>query len=520
MEVMKSNLHMLETGKSVSKEKVLESEVNLEQSKPDLGQVYLPKAKMVVEELQPLEQTVLLRGYVQYRILYFTKEEDGKLVGLEGRIPVEESLALADISRLDELYSDVLMEDFSVLIVNPRKLVMRLAMQIKVWSEEIKDAFVSTDIKGDEGVEKKICPVETASLFCCKRDMLKIRREVPLPEQYPEIDQTLWSNMGLEEFTERCEDGIVKLSGRLRLQFLYQGMDLENGIGVTEFDTTVGISEVVECLGCRSGMIPCCSYHLENETISILPNKEGEQRVLLLEASLCLRLKVYEICQVQSLCNAYGTQKELQVNKYTQEIPRLIRKITGRQNLEKKVTTSVGAGKQEMLQLLCYDGQLYPLACERQEETLLLRGFLEITVLLVMDEDEQPFFQEKISLPYEYRMEVDSLCTGSQVDMESHLEGLHVEVAQNGILDIHATSCFTAIITEKQCLEQIEDITEAPIPKEVLENLPDMMILRVGEGEDLWSIGKKYYVTVEELCKQNHLESPEVSVGQKLMLLR
>ena len=126
MEVMKSNLHMLETGKSVSKEKVLESEVNLEQSKPDLGQVYLPKAKMVVEELQPLEQTVLLRGYVQYRILYFTKEEDGKLVGLEGRIPVEESLALADISRLDELYSDVLMEDFSVLIVNPRKLVMRL----------------------------------------------------------------------------------------------------------------------------------------------------------------------------------------------------------------------------------------------------------------------------------------------------------------------------------------------------------------------------------------------------------
>ena len=520
MEVIKSNLHMLETGKSVSNEKVLENELNLEQSKPDLGQVYLSKAKMVVEELQPLEQTVLLRGYVQYRILYFTKEEDGKLEGLEGRIPVEESLALADISRLDELYSDIQIEDFSVLILNPRKLVMRLAMQIKVWSEEIRDAFVSTDIQGDECVEKKICPVETASLFCCKRDMMKIRKEVTLSEQYPEIDQALWSNIGLEEFEERCEDGIVKLSGRLRLQFLYQGMDLGNGVGVTEFDTTVGISDVIECLGCRSGMIPCCSYHLENETISILPNKEGEQRVLLLEASLCLRLKVYEICHVQSLCDAYGTQKELQVNKYTQEIPRLIRKITGRQNLEKKVTTSVGAGKQEMLQLLCYDGQLYPLACERQEETLLLRGFLEITVLLVMDEDEQPFFQEKISLPYEYRMEVDSLCTESQVDLESHLEGLHVEVAQNGILDIHAIACFTAIITEKQCLEQIEDITEEPIAKEVLENLPDMMILRVGEGEDLWSIGKKYYVTVEELCKQNHLESPEVSVGQKLMLLR
>lgn len=520
MEVERENLHMLETKAKVPAQVVLEGDINLSEQLPDMSQIYLSKAQIVVEELQPAEEEVVVRGYVKYQVLYYTKEEDGRLEGLDGKFPMEERIHVTGLTRQDEIRQTNLIEDLNVLLVNSRKLAMRLAVTFEIICEQVKDAHVLTKLPGCENVEIQYEPLETASLLCCKQDIIKVRKEITLEGNQPCVEKLLWTDIRLQDMQERCEENLVKLSGMVRIQSLYQGENLGQGCSVVPVDFTIPLSEGIECMNCKQGMIPCCSYHLENESVHVLPDLEGEQRILLVEATICLRLKVYEICHYQAICQAYSTKKELVLSKSEEEIPQFTRKVTGKQHLDKKVTTSVGAAQRDVFQLLCFSGELYPLAMEKQTDKLMLRGFIEICALLVTSEDEMPFTQEKISLPYEYCLEVEGLTGDSEVEVESSLEALSLCVAQDGVLEIQATTCFAAIVSKRQCREQIVEITEEPIDPQVLESMPSMLILRVEEGEDLWSIGKRYYMSVDDICTQNHLEEKQVTQGQKLILLR
>ena len=53
-----------------------------------------------------------------------------------------------------------------------------------------------------------------------------------------------------------------------------------------------------------------------------------------------------------------------------------------------------------------------------------------------------------------------------------------------------------------------------------MSNLPGMVVYMVKEGDNLWNIGKQYYVPVENLRELNELGSDELKPGQKLLVVK
>jgi LysM repeat protein len=53
-----------------------------------------------------------------------------------------------------------------------------------------------------------------------------------------------------------------------------------------------------------------------------------------------------------------------------------------------------------------------------------------------------------------------------------------------------------------------------------LGSLPGIIIYSVKEGDSLWSIGRKYYVTVDTLRELNDLSSDDLQIGQKLLIVK
>ena len=66
----------------------------------------------------------------------------------------------------------------------------------------------------------------------------------------------------------------------------------------------------------------------------------------------------------------------------------------------------------------------------------------------------------------------------------------------------------------------ISDVTVAPLDAAKMNNLPGMVVYMVKDGDNLWNIGKKYYVSVDSLKKMNGMESDEVKAGQKLLIVK
>ena len=87
-------------------------------------------------------------------------------------------------------------------------------------------------------------------------------------------------------------------------------------------------------------------------------------------------------------------------------------------------------------------------------------------------------------------------------------------------MDVKAILSFSTIMFRNLPMDVITDIGINELDSSVLSSLPGMAIYIVRPGDNLWSIGRKYYVPVETLKTINHLSSDVLSPGQKLLIVK
>ena len=93
-------------------------------------------------------------------------------------------------------------EDFTVNMINSRKLSLQALILLSARIEEIYDEELPVGIQGEDteaGVEYRIEPMEVTQLAICKNDIFRKKEEIPLPSSYPNIYQILWSNISLRD---------------------------------------------------------------------------------------------------------------------------------------------------------------------------------------------------------------------------------------------------------------------------------------------------------------------------------
>ena len=66
----------------------------------------------------------------------------------------------------------------------------------------------------------------------------------------------------------------------------------------------------------------------------------------------------------------------------------------------------------------------------------------------------------------------------------------------------------------------ISEVTVSDLDMTRMGNLPGMVVYMVKEGDNLWNIGKQYYVPVETLRNLNELDSDDIKPGQKILVVK
>ena len=87
-------------------------------------------------------------------------------------------------------------------------------------------------------------------------------------------------------------------------------------------------------------------------------------------------------------------------------------------------------------------------------------------------------------------------------------------------MDVKAVLSFSTVVFKNISVELISQVTVSDLDSARLGSLPGMVVYMVKEGDNLWNIGKRYYVSVEELRELNSLDSDEITPGQKLLIVK
>lgn len=516
MDLLKKNIHMDRIRAEAVTQITLEDDINIPENKPDVSSLNLEKGVLVIDEIKPGTDAVNIRGRLVFSVLYHTTEEGSSLTLLEGKIPFEEKMNLQGVMPTDAVTVDGEVEDLTVSIINSRKLNIQSVITLSAAVEELYDEEAPIGIHGDDMVEYRRMPMTMAQIAISKNDIFRLKEEVSLPSNYPNIFQILWNNVSLGDVEFKVLEEKLTIQGDIHFFILYEGEGEDHPI--RSFETTMPFSGVLDCHGCREGMVPDIRYALGQQELTIRPDFDGEERNVGLELVLDISIRIYEEEKTEIISDIYGVTKEVATQTHPANLRRLLSKVTGKTKVTDHIR--VANGGSPILQLLHSEGSVALEQQEVVENGILLKGSMLVKVMYITGDDEAPYGGAQAQIPYQYTLEVPDIAPEDLSKVHTEVEQLQVTMLDGEEMDVKAVLTFTTTVFKNVPVELICEVEVSDLDSSKMSSLPGMVIYMVKEGDNLWNIGKKYYVTVDSLREWNSLASDEVKPGQKLLVVK
>lgn len=520
MDLLKRNIHMDRTRCEAVNQITLEDDRNIPDSKPDVSGINLEKASVIVDEIKPGNDVVTVTGRLHFCILYHTQETGCGLVLLEGDIPFEEKLMMKGVTPSDQVKANGEVEDFSVSVINSRKLGLRSLITLSAFVEELYDEEVPIGVHMEEdrsvACEYRKCPTQVAQIVIFKNDVFRVREEMTLPSNLPNINQILWSDIEASDVEFKLLDESLQIRGDVRIFILYEGEGEEHSVRF--YETVLPFEGNLECHGCREGMLPNIQFQMGQPEIGVKPDLDGEERCIALEMSLDISIRIYDEEQVDIVTDMYGVAKKIETTTQPGKLCRVKSCVTGKTKISDHVR--IPGGGAPILQILHSQGEICQEQTEVVEEGILVKGGICIRVLYITGDDEHPYASVTAQLPYRYVLEVPDMQPQDIGKVKACMEQLQVTMLDGEEMDVKAVLLFSTVVFEQKEQELIRQIQVTELDADTYRELPGMVIYLVREEDNLWSIGRKYYIPVQRIKILNQLTSDEIRPGQKLLLVK
>ncbi len=492
----------------------LEEDVNIPEQKPDVSHIHLEKGEILIDEVKPSTDYVMVRGRMQYAVLYHTMESGCGLVCLMGKIPFEEKIHVEGVTPQDSVTVEDMVEDITVTIINSRKLNVQALVGLTACVEELYDEEIPIACKGEEKVEYHKAILHPMQIVVHKKDIVRVKEEVTLPSNYPNIFQILWKNMNLRDVELKVAEDKIVMSGDVCLFIMYESEGEEHSCRC--YETVIPFHEAIECHGCGEGMIPDISYRLGQQEVSVRPDFDGEQRCVGLELVIDICARVYEEECVEMVEDIYAVRKDVEVKM----APGKVNKLLGCVTAKTKVTDRIKVPRGPVFQLVHSEGCVVSPRKSVVENGILLEGVVPIKVMYITEGDENPYGSVNAQIPFTYTMEMPGVTADDLGEVKADLEQLQVSMLDGEEMDVKMVLRFSTVVFHGEPIQLISDVEVKELDRDKLSALPGMVMYVVHPGDNLWNIGKKYYVSVEHLREWNQLENDDLKVGQKLLIVK
>ena len=518
MELIKQNIHMERIKCLTGTQITLENDVNIPDSRPDAADVILSRGNIVIEEGKSSDNHVMVKGKLLYALLI--QSETGGLYSLNGEIPFEEQVYMEGITQTDN--ADILsqLEDMTVNLINSRKLSVQAVAGLKLCVNTLRDEELVTGIMADEEtdgtVECRKKKEEAAQLVMQTKDIFRIKEEMELPQNYPNIMEIIWSSVQLLNMECKLLEEKIAVQGSAQVFILYESEGEEGRLRT--YETTIPFGGTLDCYGCRETMLPAIRFEAGIPNVEARADFDGEERAVGLEMALNLDIRLYEETNLEYVDDAYGIDKEIELSRDDS-----FRKKVLLCNSDKlKVSGQLEAPKEAdgILQLLHTDAAVQMDEIRQEAGKITAEGAIRMQLLLATGESERPFAKAEGYLPFTYETDVNIEKGQCSYEIQPVLSTVMATVSGNGDVEAKAMISFNILAFEDITESKVTEMKVAEADLDKRNRLPGIIGYRVQDGDELWEIGKRYYVPVSQILEFNNLASENVRAGDKLLIVK
>ena len=532
LELQKKQIHMSRSKNTVSAQVTFDEDFNIPDAKPDVGSVLLKQADAVMEELRQLSEKVIIKGRLDFEILYAV-EGSGRMKNLSGALTFEENVSYPGLEPGDYVRCRTKVEDISIRVVNSRKLHISAVLGAELFAASAQLEEAARSLSGQEDIAVLGKDMEVVSLQLQKKDTFRMEDDVVVAPGKPLAQSLLWKSLSLRSMEYQAQEDKMLIQAEAALFVIYEAG--QEQLPMQWMEKTISFTGELPLVGCRHEMIPSVEPVLIKKEISIHPDEDGENRIFHVEAVVELDMKLY--LEVHLLCDAYSTTKEVDTSYKTAHLETLQMKNKAKCRITEKIPLH---STDTMLQICHSEGTVSIDRTEIVSEGIRVEGAVYVTVLYLAANDERPMQAAAGVIPLSHVIEAGGITPGSCFTISPMLEQITTMIAPGGQGEVRAViSLDTFVLSEHEIsvLDQVSFTGEQIDPND----FPGMIGYIVQPGDNLWSIAKKYKMSIERIREvnqdntkadslnatassmQKEGKSPEdlgTKPGQKLLLVR
>ena len=226
MELRKESVQMLRVKSRATSQVTFDTDYNVPDAKPDIGRMIQNKGDISLDEVRLSDGRAFIKGNLNADLLY-VGEQEGKVYSLSAKLPFNETLNLEGIVSGDKMCLKWEIEDLSIHIIHSRKLSIKAIVTFYAVVDEMAGIQLPVAIS-EENISVKKKRVRLMSLMVHKKDTLRVKDEITLASNKPNISELLWHTIEVRGLDLRPEENMIKARGELFVFVLYVGDDEGN----------------------------------------------------------------------------------------------------------------------------------------------------------------------------------------------------------------------------------------------------------------------------------------------------
>ena len=513
MEFTKKLLQTSQENGRAAVQMTVESDYNLPDYKPDMIRLVDRQGNLRIGELHIEAGQVTAEGVLAFQILYKCVEE-GSLCSLKGEVPFQETIHMEGVQETDGLIVTGAIEDLTIGMINSRKLNVRALLELELSDRKEQQVELPTGMEGQ--AETLYEQKNVLQLVMQKKDICRLRNEILLPSNRPNIRELLWQSVQLRGLEQRIRTGEIELTGELLIHILYKGEEEEKQLQCME--TTVALRERIECSMCEPDMVFKLDIIQSQFELAPQEDEDGELRCLLLEGVLEYQLRIWQEKDEQILSDAYSLQEQLLLLREPVQLQSLLVKNDSKFKLTDQVPLDNLSA--EVLQICACEGEALLEESRIVSDGIEAEGIIKVKVLFITSSDEMPIGVAEGIIPFSQKVEADGIQPQDAYELHVGLDQMTVMLADNSQADIKAIVGLSALVFQTSTLELITEIESRPEDSRQMEESPGMIGYIVRDGDRLWDIAKKNHTTVEAVMQRNKLSNEQLNRGEKLLIVK
>ncbi|MCL2576626.1 MAG: DUF3794 domain-containing protein [Defluviitaleaceae bacterium] len=496
---------------------MLEGDIIVPDVKPDMALLLQTEEQVLIDRTEASAERVNYIGRLNLSVLYVSKGADKSVHSISLNRGLDDFINLDGVTKDMWVRAKAAIANIDYRVVNDRKVNYRAVVNVSISAERCdahelvvhindvpENQLLKTSLNLNRTIENRL-------------DRFVVKEQITLPSAKPNIREILQVTAGITNQETRISNGRVNLSGEIALTTLYRGDSDESLIEFIESE--IPFNGPIDISGARDDMLADVALQILDHHIIVRPDDDGEDRILEIEISVGVEMKVYSTETFPILEDAYIINTQLTLAKTAVRYPRLV--CLNRNQTPVKEVVTLGSSVPDMLQVFRVKGHAHIDDLKIIDDKIIVEGAINTDILYVAESDSTPLASYRTVIPYRQVIEAKGANSSMGVDVDISIDHVTFNMLSPRETETRFLLTFNTRVVEQEETRIIRDIEFAEIDPATLASQASMTVYIVQPNDNLWKIAKRYNTPLDELLTVNEIEHPgKINAGQKLLILK